>query len=169
MSNKIARGRAARCLIASRRFSLTSVFETPRVPGIHALLDQQRDVLVVRHERLRLLTRLSSCGGTWHSATRGFIGAQGPHGPFFPLCHTSKRWGRALDTEKIDGGVLALLYLTRHDHWRAWKGFDWDALDRLYEKGLIGDPVNKAKSVVFTEEGLKRAEELFQAMFTKPD
>ena len=41
--------------------------------------------------------------------------------------------------------------------------------NRLYEKGLIGDPVNKAKSVVFTEEGLKRAEELFRAMFTKPD
>jgi len=56
-----------------------------------------------------------------------------------------------------------------HDHWRAWKGFDWDALSRLYEKGLIGDPVNKAKSVVFTEDGLKRAEELFLAMFTKPD
>jgi Domain of unknown function (DUF6429) len=32
-----------------------------------------------------------------------------------------------------------------------------------------GEQVNKAKSVVFTEEGLKRAEELFQAMFTKPD
>jgi hypothetical protein len=29
--------------------------------------------------------------------------------------------------------------------------------------------VNKAKSVVFTEDGLRRAEELFQAMFTKPD
>jgi hypothetical protein len=29
--------------------------------------------------------------------------------------------------------------------------------------------VNKAKSVVFTEEGLRRAEELFRAMFTKPD
>ena len=42
-------------------------------------------------------------------------------------------------------------------------------LDRLYEKGMIGDPVNKAKSVVFTEEGLKRAEELFCAMFTRPD
>src|SRR3954469_15878484 len=42
----------------------------------------------------------------------------------------------ALDTDKIDEAVLALLYLTRHDHWRAWKGFDWDALDRLYEKGL---------------------------------
>ncbi len=75
----------------------------------------------------------------------------------------------ALDTDKIDDAVLALLFLTRHDHWRAWKGFDWDALDRLYEKGMIADPVSKAKSVVFTEEGLRRAEELFQAMFTKPD
>ena len=74
-----------------------------------------------------------------------------------------------VDTDKIDDAVLALLYLTLHDHRRAWKGFDWDALDRLYQKGLICDPVNKAKSVVFTEEGLKRAEELFQAMFTKPD
>src|SRR3954470_15768158 len=51
----------------------------------------------------------------------------------------------ALDTDKIDDAVLALLYLTLHDHWRAWKGFDWDALDRLYQKGLIDDPVNKAK------------------------
>ena len=59
----------------------------------------------------------------------------------------------ALDTDKIDDAVLALLFLTLHDHWRAWKGFDWDALNRLYEKGMIGDPVNKAKSVVFTEEG----------------
>ena len=75
----------------------------------------------------------------------------------------------ALDTDKIDDAVLALLYLTLHDRWRAWKGFDWDALNRLYEKSMIGDPVNKAKSVVFTEEGLKRAEELFRAMFTKPD
>ncbi len=64
----------------------------------------------------------------------------------------------ALDTDKIDEVVLALLFLTRHDHSRAWKGFDWDALSRLHDKGLIGDPVNKAKSVVFTEEGLERAE-----------
>ena len=77
--------------------------------------------------------------------------------------------GMALDTDKIDEAVLALLFLTRHDHWRAWKGFDWDALNRLYDKGLIADPVNKAKSVVFTEEGLKQAEEVFRAMFAKPD
>src|SRR4051794_25274040 len=48
----------------------------------------------------------------------------------------------ALDTDKIDEAVLALLFLTLHDHWRAWKGFDWDALNRLYEKDLIDDPVN---------------------------
>jgi hypothetical protein len=72
-----------------------------------------------------------------------------------------------VDTDKIDEAVLALLFLTLHDGWRAWKGFDWDALDRLHEKGMIADPANKAKSVVFTEEGLKRAEELFDAMFTR--
>jgi hypothetical protein len=42
-----------------------------------------------------------------------------------------------------------------------------NALDRLYDKGLIDDPANKAKSVVFTDEGLERAEQLFRAMFTK--
>ena len=46
----------------------------------------------------------------------------------------------ALDTDKIDEAVLALLFLTRHDHWRAWKGFDWDALSRLHAKGMIADP-----------------------------
>jgi len=75
----------------------------------------------------------------------------------------------ALDTDKIDEAVLALLFLTRHSDWRAWKGFDWDALNRLHEKGMIADPVNKAKSVVFTEEGLKRAEDLFRTMFIRSD
>ena len=75
----------------------------------------------------------------------------------------------ALDTDTIDEAVLELLFLTRHSESRAWKGFDWDALNRLHEKGMIADPVNQAKSIVFTEEGLKRAEDLFQTMFTKPD
>jgi hypothetical protein len=68
----------------------------------------------------------------------------------------------SLNTDKIDDAVLALLYLTLHDGYRAWKGFDWDALNRLHEKGMIGDPVNKAKSVVFTNEGLERAKKLFE-------
>jgi predicted transcriptional regulator len=39
--------------------------------------------------------------------------------------------------------------------------------DRLYQKGFIADPANKAKSVVLTEEGLQKAEELFKALFTR--
>jgi len=54
-----------------------------------------------------------------------------------------------------------LLLLGLHNGRRAWKSFDWDALDRLHAKGLICDPVGKAKSDVFTDEGLKRARALF--------
>ena len=50
-----------------------------------------------------------------------------------------------IDRDKIDEAVLALLWLTLHDERRAWKGFDWDALERLHARGLIADPVNKAK------------------------
>jgi hypothetical protein len=74
----------------------------------------------------------------------------------------------AIDLDKIDDTVLGLLWLTLHDENRAWKGFDWGALNRLHQKGLIEDPVNKAKSVVLSEEGLRRAEELFKALFTRP-
>ncbi len=70
-----------------------------------------------------------------------------------------------LDTDKVDDAALALLYLTLHDHNRAWKGFDWDVLGRLHEKGMIGDPVGKVKSVVFTQEGLERAKVLCEALF----
>ncbi|TIX46046.1 MAG: hypothetical protein E5V36_03200 [Mesorhizobium sp.] len=59
-----------------------------------------------------------------------------------------------IDTDKIDDAVLGLLWLTLHEERRAWKGLDWNALDRLYEKGLIANPANKAKSVVLTDEGL---------------
>jgi Domain of unknown function (DUF6429) len=73
-----------------------------------------------------------------------------------------------IDPDKIDDAVLGLLWLTLHDERRAWKGFDWNALDRLHRKGLIADPANKAKSVVLTDEGLQRAKELFDALFTRP-
>jgi Domain of unknown function (DUF6429) len=71
------------------------------------------------------------------------------------------------DKDRIDDTVLALLQLTLHDECRAWKGFDWDTMNRLHAKGMIGDPVNKAKSVVLTDEGLRRSRELFEAMFEK--
>jgi hypothetical protein len=70
-----------------------------------------------------------------------------------------------LNIDKIDDAALALLYLTLHDGSRAWKGFDWDVLGRLHDKGMIDNPVGKVKSVVFTEEGLQRAKALFEDMF----
>jgi hypothetical protein len=70
------------------------------------------------------------------------------------------------DTEKIDEAVLALLYLTLHGD-RAWKGFDWNAMNRLHEKGFISNPVGKAKSVSLTEEGLRESERLFTKLFVK--
>lgn len=70
-----------------------------------------------------------------------------------------------LNTDAIDEVALALLYLTLHDHNRAWKSFDWDVLNRLYERGLIGDPANKTKSVIFTQEGSQESERLFKEHF----
>jgi hypothetical protein len=71
-----------------------------------------------------------------------------------------------IDHDKIDEAVLALMWLTLHDGSRAWKSFDWGATDRLYQKGFICDPANKANSVVLTDEGLKKAEEFFKGDVT---
>lgn len=70
-----------------------------------------------------------------------------------------------IDKDKIDDAILALLYLTLDRDGRAWKGFDWSAMNRLHEKGFIGDPVNKAKSVWLTDKGIARSEQLFREMF----
>jgi hypothetical protein len=72
-----------------------------------------------------------------------------------------------LDTKKIDDATLALLCLGLHDGARAWKGFDWDTMDRLHQAGYITEPRGKAKSVAFTEEGLERAQRLLQELFSK--
>jgi hypothetical protein len=52
---------------------------------------------------------------------------------------------------------------------RAWKSFDWTAMNRLHEKGLIDNPVSKAKSVWLTDEGLRRAEVLVQKLFARAE
>jgi hypothetical protein len=72
-----------------------------------------------------------------------------------------------LDTDKIDEAVLALLLLGLHDQTRVWKSFDWEAMNRLHEKGFITDPRSKALSVLLTEEGMARAEELLVKLFAK--
>jgi hypothetical protein len=72
-----------------------------------------------------------------------------------------------LDEDKLDDATLALLSLGLHDGVRAWKGFDWDVMGRLHEKGYISDPKGKAKSVVFTAEGLERSQRLLEQLFAK--
>ena len=70
------------------------------------------------------------------------------------------------DKDKVDELVLALLYLTTHEQGtRAWKGMDWEAMNRLHEKGYIGNPKSKAKSVMLTQEGAQLSEELFKKYF----
>jgi uncharacterized protein DUF6429 len=72
-----------------------------------------------------------------------------------------------IDPDRIDEAVLALLFLGRHDGVRTWKSFDWATMERLHAKGLISDPVGKAKSVAFTEQGLLQSEALFHKLFEK--
>ena len=74
------------------------------------------------------------------------------------------------DENKVDEAVFALLYLAsfvQGEVARAWKSHDWDALDRLHVKDLISDPRTKAKSVLFSKEGMVRAERLFVGFFGK--
>ena len=76
------------------------------------------------------------------------------------------------DEEKVDEIVLALLHLTSFTQsgiTRAWKGQDWDVLNRLHEKGLISDPKSKAKSVMLSEDAAKESARLFQKYFASND
>ncbi|MEI8131966.1 MAG: DUF6429 family protein [Leptolinea sp.] len=73
------------------------------------------------------------------------------------------------DKEKVDEMVLALLFLTSsQDQYatRAWKGLNWETLDRLYEKGFISDPKEKSPSVALSEAGAKLSKELFFKHFS---
>jgi hypothetical protein len=69
---------------------------------------------------------------------------------------------------KVDEMTLALLLLTMFSDGNvtsAWKGRAWEVLDRLHDQGYISDPKGKAKSVVMTKEGIKRASDLFSTYF----
>ncbi len=74
-----------------------------------------------------------------------------------------------LDTDKIDDAALAILSLTLHDGDRVWKGIDWGITNRLFEKGLIHDPKNKAKSLRLTPEGVAHAREILAREFSKTE
>jgi hypothetical protein len=73
----------------------------------------------------------------------------------------------AIDWERVDQAALALMVLGLQEGWRSWKGFDWQVLNRLYEKGFITDPRSKAKSVTFTKEGIQESRQLFAKLFRR--
>ena len=72
-----------------------------------------------------------------------------------------------LDTDKLDDAALAILSLSLYDGNRVWKGLNWAITDRLHAKGLIADPVGKARSLILTEDGLARAEAVLASVFAK--
>ena len=72
------------------------------------------------------------------------------------------------DSERLAEIALAILCLTASTDkvgTRAWKGMDWDVMGLLYERGWIGNPVGKAKSVIVTEEGLEKANQFQEKYF----
>lgn len=76
--------------------------------------------------------------------------------------------GMDYDKDKVDEMVLALLWLTTNPEGRAWKGYDWEATNRLHEKGLISDPISKNKSIWLTEEAQQLSRDLFRKHFGLP-
>ena len=46
-----------------------------------------------------------------------------------------------------------------------WKSLYWSTMDRLHGKGLISDPVSKAKSVVLTDSGPRQCEAVLHRLF----
>jgi hypothetical protein len=86
---------------------------------------------------------------------------------FFPYFGNVRR-SMDIDQEKVEQTVLALLYLTSFKDkfgLRTWKGYDWQVMNLLHEKGYISNPATKAKSVAFTEEGARKSQELFENLF----
>jgi predicted GNAT superfamily acetyltransferase len=74
----------------------------------------------------------------------------------------------------VEDLTLLLIYLTSWTEkisfevraQRAWKGYDFDTLDALVEKGYIYGS-KRAKSVYLTEEGIERARNLERRILPK--
>lgn len=70
------------------------------------------------------------------------------------------------DPKKIEEAVLALLGAFEFENGRAWKRFDFDVMQSLADQGWISDPRGRAESVHLTPEGLVRAKELADRLFS---
>ena len=69
------------------------------------------------------------------------------------------------DQDRIEDAVLALLVAFSFDNGRAWKGFDFEVMDRLHARGLIDDPKSKNKSVWLTPQGLEQGRKSAERLF----
>ncbi len=75
------------------------------------------------------------------------------------------------DRDRFDDIILALLWLNSFREpggHRAWKSLDWDALDRLHERGLISNPRRRARSVSLSDEAVDSGHRLFRQFFGDP-
>lgn len=71
------------------------------------------------------------------------------------------------DLARIDDAVLALLAAFSFDGGRAWKGFDFDVMDRLHARGLISNPKRRTRSVDLTPEGLELGRKLAEQLLCR--
>ena len=69
------------------------------------------------------------------------------------------------DPDKVDEMVLALLWLTATPEVRAWKGHDWDALERLHAKGYTSTPRARPNRWCLAKKVPSRPHQLFERHF----
>lgn len=70
-----------------------------------------------------------------------------------------------MNKDEFDEIVLAMLWYNRQVSGSAWKGFDWEATDRLFKAGLISNPRSNRKSVDLSETGEGRGQAAFRKRF----
>jgi hypothetical protein len=70
------------------------------------------------------------------------------------------------DNKLIEDAVLAFLAAHSFHNGQAWKGFDFEIMNRLHEQGFIDNPVNRNKSVWVTPECLERGRKIAERLFT---
>jgi len=77
-----------------------------------------------------------------------------------------------IDIEKASEIGIAVLAMTQHADQtggvRVWKGIDWELLDVMHQRGWIGNPAGKTKSVRITESSLSVAQAA-QAQYLKAE
>lgn len=69
------------------------------------------------------------------------------------------------DEKLIEDAVLALLATFSAENGNAWKGFDFEIMNRLHELGFISNPVSKSKSIWLTAEGQERGRQIADRLF----